>query len=111
MSLSVKQRRFTLAIARLIQYAEVIGYGLTFGRAYASEAANAADGGIPNSNHRRRLAVDFNVFDGQTGDYLRGEEAERAHNLLHDFWDHFPESAPRIDRDLNHYSFAHGGVR
>ncbi len=62
MKLSTKQQKFTQMIARLIIYAESLGYGLTFGDAYA------VTGHKKNSFHYSRLAVDFNLF--KDGEYL-----------------------------------------
>jgi hypothetical protein len=68
--LSHAQRRFTLLLADLITWAYDQGYELTLGDAYRSpeEAKRlAALGlGIEDSPHRRRLAIDLNLFvDGR----------------------------------------------
>jgi len=67
-SLSSKQMEFTKKVGLLINYATSIGYGLTFGDAFATT------GHCKKSFHYRRLAVDFNLFvDGKymtkTSDY------------------------------------------
>ena len=67
MKLSEKQMIFSKNIASLIVYADMIGIGLTFGDAYrnAFTQAEYVRKGLSqtmNSNHRRRLAVDFNFF-------------------------------------------------
>ena len=67
MKLSEKHQLFTLNIARLILYAESLGYGLTFGHAWRSseEQDKLFRDGLTktlNSMHLSRLAVDFNVF-------------------------------------------------
>lgn len=108
LKLSELQQAFTYADALLRLHAHSLGYGLTLGRGYASEAANAADGGHRRSLHLYRLAQDYNIF--KDGEYLQGEAAEKAHNELHDYWDKLG-GAGRIPRDLNHYSFAYGGMR
>lgn len=105
MKLSKKQQNFTIAIANLILHAESLGYGLTFGDCYRS---NKVFYGHPESTHRSRLAVDFNIFEN--GNYLDGIEAEYAHNQLHNFWD-LEGGSERIANDLNHYSFKHRGIR
>ena len=105
MKLSTKQQEFTLAIGKLINYANSLGYGLTFGDAYRSPKVKY---GHKNSTHRSRLAVDFNLFIGD--EYLIGEDAQLAHNVLHDYWDNIGGSK-RIKRDLNHYSFKYKGIR
>jgi len=54
-----KQARFTHMIALLILHAEQLGYELTFGDAYRDPRVKY---GHKNSLHRKRLAVDFNLF-------------------------------------------------
>ena len=108
MSLVDKQARFTQALAILFQYAHHRGYKITLGRGYASPEANAADGGHENSLHMSRLAQDINLFDGD-GRYLT---APAFFHELHDVWDLLDdEAAPRIQNDLNHFSFEHNGMR
>jgi hypothetical protein len=113
LTLSEKQQLFTLKIARLIQFADSMGYGLTFGEAYRSpeEAARLAQAGkgIKNSLHTERLAVDFNAF--KDGVYLSGSESYRE---LGEFWESL--SAPDVTccwggrfGDGDHFSIAHGG--
>ena len=94
-------------LALLILYAKHIGLEVTFGRGYASQEANEADGGHTKSLHLSRLAQDLNVFKDEM--YLKDDEAAKAHNKLHDYWD-LIGGAERILRDLNHYSRAHGGM-
>lgn len=71
MKLSDKQQIFSLNIAKLIQFAASLGYGLTFGHAWRSfeEQKRLFDAGKSktlDSQHLNRMAVDFNVFiDGQ----------------------------------------------
>lgn len=68
MKLSEYQRIFTLNISKLITYAyEVKGYELTFGEAFRTNEqqliyVQAGKSKTMNSNHLKRLAVDFNVF-------------------------------------------------
>ena len=103
--LSKKQNKFTRAYPLLMLYAQYLGYELSDGDAYRDPRCKY---GNPKSNHRNRLARDFNIF--KDGVYLIGKEAIIAHNKLHDFWDMLGGSK-RIKRDLNHYSFLHNGVR
>ena len=91
-------------LALLILHAEQLGYQLTLSRGYASEAANKADGGHKTSLHTQRLAQDYNLF--KDGKYLSDGS---GHDVLHDFWDSIG-GAPRIVKDLNHYSKADGGM-
>lgn len=106
MTLGQKQRRFTQMIGLLIQFAYLRGYELSFSRAYASPAANAADGGHPNSNHTRRLAVDFNLF--KDGVYLRETE---DHKELGEFWESLGGTWGGRFNDGNHYSIEHQGMK
>lgn len=71
MKLSESQQEFTKNIAYLILKAITLEVGLTFGEAYRSEFQQAeylrtGKSKTMNSNHLRRLAVDFNFFiDGK----------------------------------------------
>ena len=102
MTLGQKQRKFTLMVGRLINEAYERGYELTFGDAYRD---SRVEYGHPDSLHRKRLAVDLNLF--KDGEYLIDGA---GHDDLHDFWDLLGGSE-RIADDLNHYSLAHGGMR
>ncbi len=117
LTLGQKQRIFARLIGRLIEHAYSNGYELTFGDAYRSPeaaAANAAAGtGIRNSLHTQRLAVDLNLFiDG----IYQTDSA--AHQPLGEFWESLSGDGytccwgGRFRRpDGNHYSIEHGGVR
>jgi len=99
------QVKFTRAKARLILWAEDNGIELTDGDAYRDPKMFGPVGvnkpnayGEPSSCHKSRLAQDFNTKD--PADHVR----------LHDHWDTLG-GAPRIDHDMNHYSFAYNGMR
>ena len=67
MKLSETQQIFTRNIAKLIKYANLMGFGLTFGHAWRSpeEQERLYYSGLSktlDSQHLKRLAVDFNVF-------------------------------------------------
>jgi len=98
-SLSKDQQEFTRAIGLLINYATSIGYGLTFGDAYAE------DGHQNNSFHYHRLAVDFNLF--VEGKYCTSTE---GHMLLGVFWENLGGTwGGRFKNpDGNHYSWGEG---
>ena len=72
MTLRQQQSKFALAVAALIQQAEVMGFEVTFGETYRpSETAAlfAQQGkGSKNSLHTKRLAIDLNLF--KNGKYL-----------------------------------------
>ncbi len=106
MTLGEKQRLFTRLIGRLIDYAYSNGYELTFGDAYATT------GHIENSNHYKRLAVDFNLF--KDGVWLQKTE---DHLFLGEWWERLgkklgvPLAWGGRFSDGNHYSIEEGGVR
>lgn len=110
LSLRQKQSLFVRLVAELIQYADAMGYELTFGEAWRTPdqaALNARRGtGISNSLHTDRLAVDFNLFRG--GKWLSSTE---DHKPLGEWWEQQHELCRWGGRfnDGNHYSLTHGG--
>ena len=67
MKLSIWQRIFTMNIAKLIAYAYANDYELTFGEAKRTREqqliyVQTGRSHTMNSQHLKRLAVDFNVF-------------------------------------------------
>lgn len=109
-SLSQYQRDFTIAIAKLILWANENGYQLTFGEAYRTpEQAklNEINGkGIANSLHCQRLAVDFNLF---VNDVYQNDTA--AYKPLGEYWESLGGVwGGRFKRaDGNHFSFEYNG--
>lgn len=111
MTLGEKQRKFTLAIATLIGYAYAQGYELTFGDAYRDPRVFGRHGehkgyGKPESNHKQRLAVDFNLF--RDGKYLSSTE---DHKPLGEYWESIGGTWGGRFGDGNHYSFEHNGQK
>lgn len=115
MRLSEKQQIFAINVALLILEAGRRGYGVTFGETYRTpEQAkrNAAAGtGISNSLHTLRLAVDLNLFKGNS--YLTSTE---SHRELGEYWKSLhPDNCWGGDfkkkADGNHYSMEHEGVK
>ncbi len=99
------QVQFVRAKAKLILKAEELGIEMTDGDAYRDPRVFGAVGvnkpnvyGESKSCHKSRLAQDFNVKN------------EEDHVKLHDEWDKLGGS-PRIDHDMNHYSFSYQGMR
>ncbi len=87
MSLSEKQRKFTVMIGNLIVFAHAEGYELTFGHAWRDKETQArlvAKGlsRVHHSKHMDRLAVDFNLFI--EGKYVEDREPYRA---LGEYWE------------------------
>jgi len=113
MSKSDFQWEFVQCKAILVMYARLRGYKLTDGRGYASEAANAADGGHPSSTHLHRLAQDFNLFinDDRVERYVTGDSV--AWQDLGKFWKSLHERARWGGDwgDFNHFSFEWHGVK
>lgn len=113
MTLGEQQRKFTLYVSKLIEYAYMAGYELTFGDAYRSPEqaqANAAAGkGISNSLHTQRLAIDLNLF--KDGKYLVKSEDYKP---LGDFWKTLHPLCCwggdfKPTADGNHFSMTYGG--
>ena len=112
MTLGQKQRKFTLMVARLIQWTYANGYELTFGEAYRTPeqaALNAKKGsGIANSLHTMRLAIDLNLF--VDGIYQSRSE---AYEPLGKHWESMGGAwGGRFSRpDGNHFSLEWNGIR
>lgn len=114
-----KQALFCRVIADFIQKAYEKGYLLTFGEAWRPDFVAqyyAKNGfGIKNSLHCARLAVDFNAF--YKGKWLSGVYKDDIPHLeiLGHLWESLDPKAAwggRFkDKDYNHYSFLHNGVR
>lgn len=97
--LGERQRRFPLMIAKLIIKAYELGYEVTFGEGYDDDSV----GHMRGSLHYVKLAQDLNLFKDDV--YLTDGT---GHDVLHDYWDELG-GAPRIAKDLNHYSITYGG--
>lgn len=104
-SLGKLQQEFAHHVARLIQYAESLGYGVTFGDAFRDPRVTY---GHPKSVHRQRLAVDLNLF--KNGIYLT---ATNDHLPLGTWWKaQHPSARWGGDfEDGNHYSFEYEGMK
>lgn len=111
-SLGEKQRRFTLYVAQLIEYAYTSGLELTFGEAYRTpeqSKLNAQNGtGISNSLHIIRLAIDLNLF--KDGEY---QTDSAAFLPLGEWWEKLHPDCRWGGRfthpDGNHFSVTHEG--
>jgi len=107
MTLGDKQRRFTRMVAQLIMHADMLGYALTFGDAYRDARVTY---GHPRSTHRKRLAVDLNLF-ARDGDGWVYQTDTEAHRPLGEYWESIGGTwGGRFD-DGNHYSCEWEGVR
>lgn len=114
MSLSNLQKEFTSCIAELILWANDHGFELTFGDAYRDPRSHGQYGekvgySHRKSNHKRRLAVDFNLFT-EEGDYLT-QTAD--YEPLGRYWEslHIAASWGGSYNDGNHFSFEYQGMK
>ena len=87
MNLGEAQREFTICVAKLIIYSYEQGFELTLGDAYRDPRAFGATGvkkgyGRSESNHKRRLAIDLNLFREEK--YLADTE---SHKSLGEWWE------------------------
>ncbi len=105
------QGEFLESIGMLICYAFSQGYVLTLGDGYRAPKVFGAPGvlkgyGHPNSNHKRRLAMDFNLkIDGK----LIWTSEHPAWDDLHDFFESLG-GAPALKGDAGHFSFKWKGM-
>lgn len=94
MTLGEKQEEFSVMIAKLILWGDSQGYKIRLGEGYDDDNTGHKSG----SNHYIKLAQDLFIFKpGVT------EQDLEAHRRMHDAWDAMG-GAPRIEKDLNHYS-------
>jgi len=105
MTLRETQSDFAHMVAKLILHAEDLGFDVTLGDAYRDPRAPY---GHPKSLHRKRLAIDLNLF--KDGKYLRSTE---AHRELGEWWEkqHLLARWGGRFEDANHYSFTYGGMK
>jgi hypothetical protein len=92
MTLGQRQEEFAEALGKLLVWSHEQGYKLRMGDVFAKT------GHKEGSNHYLKLAADILVYKpGAT------EQDLEAHKRMHDCWDTLG-GAPRIEKDLNHYS-------
>lgn len=112
-----KQFVFARLIPDLIVYAFSQGYQVTLGEAWRSpetcELYAKAGRGVSNSLHRRRLAIDLNLF--KDGKYLT---ASHDYKFLGDYWKSLSGLGYRCcwggdfeSQDGNHFSIENLGIR
>lgn len=113
LTLRQKQSLLVKLVAELVTYATEKGYELTYGDAYRDPRVFGPLGttqgyGRASSNHKIRLAVDFNLF--KDGKWLRNTE---DHRELGEFWESLHPLCKWGGRfkDGNHYSLVHNGRR
>ena len=105
MTLWNKQTKLTRNISLLIFHAEMLGYQLTFGDAYRDSRAT-----FPYSHtdslHKKRLAVDFNVF-------RNGKLLKSGNDFidLGEFWESIGGTWGGRFNDGCHFSMEHEGMK
>ena len=125
MRLSDKQKLFAELLGELIRwvYDETkhpgIEYSLSFGDAYRDPRVFGEFGrraprsyGRKFSNHKRRLAIDLNLFRKVNGRWHYCQSTNE-HKALGEYWESLSPLCAwggRFD-DGNHYSLEHGGRR
>jgi hypothetical protein len=92
MKLGERQEFFAEIFGKLLVWGHEQGYKMRIGDVFAN------NGHRPGSNHYLKLAAD--VFIYKPGAVKQDLE---AHRRMHDAWDALG-GAPRIEKDLNHYS-------
>ena len=110
-TLSQKQSRFTLMVAKLIEHAYSLGYTITLGDAYRDPRLHGALGvrmgyGNAKSCHKLRLAIDLNL--DKNGKFWQTSE---AHKPLGEWWESQGGTWGGRFNDGNHYSLEHNGVK
>ena len=96
MSLLEQQLKFTLMVAKLINFAYENGFELTLGDAARMDNKGHKRG----SFHYKRLAIDLNLF--KNGKYLDKTE---DHQTLGEFWKSIGGSWGGDWSDGNHFSY------
>lgn len=111
LTLSGAQREFARQVGLLIAHVYESGSALTFGDAYRDPRVTY---GHQNSVHRKRLAVDLNLFQLVNGVWLYRTDTE-SHRPLGEWWEQRHVLARWGGRftpaDGNHYSFEWDGVK
>jgi hypothetical protein len=111
MTLGQKQRKITLMLAKLINFAYEQGYELTLGDAFRDPRLHGAVGiklgyGHSKSAHKQRLAIDLNLF--KEGKFLTSSD---DHKPLGEFWESIGGTWGGRFNDGNHYSLEHEGIK
>lgn len=90
MSLVAEQSAFLADVARLIGYAQSIGYEVTLGEGFRTVEQQAIYvrrglSQVQVSQHQKRLAIDLNFF--RNGAWITGPNAKAALQTLGEFWE------------------------
>lgn len=103
MTLREYQSLFVYKVSLLITFARSKGYELTFGDAYRDPRVPY---GHKNSLHKKRLAIDLNLF--KNGIFL---DKSDDHKELGEYWESIGGSWGGRFADGNHYSLEYKGMR
>lgn len=111
MTLFETQVKFASLIPLLISKAFELGFQVTLGDAYRDPRVHGEFGvkqgyGHPKSNHKRRLALDLNLF--KNGKYLTTTE---DHQPLGEYWESLGGTWGGRFKDSNHYSWEYEGIK
>jgi len=113
MNLIDKQKLLVKCLANLLEFAHTRGYEFTLGDAYRDTRTHGKFGeskgyGHKNSNHKRRLAIDLNLFKNNI--YLIDT---KDHEPLGIYWESLHPLCAWGGRfeDGNHYSIEHEGMK
>ena len=111
MTLGEKQRAFPRLVAEFIAWIYSQGYEVTFGDAYRDPRLHGEVGvkmgyGHARSGHKRRLAIDLNLF--KNGVFLTSTE---DHRPLGEKWESMGGTWGGRFNDGNHYSLEFEGRR
>jgi hypothetical protein len=93
-----QQNDFAHAVAKLIEKAFQLGYHVTLGEAYRDPNATW---GSKKSFHKKRLAIDVNLFDK---DWIYLTDTEH-HKKLGEWWESVGGTWGGRFNDGNHYSW------
>ena len=110
LTLGQAQKLFAKMVPRLIDKAHELGFEVTLGDAYRDPrvfgSMEAGKGyGKTVSAHKQRLAIDLNLFHGET--FLSDSE---AHRPLGEWWESQGGTWGGRFNDGNHYSLKYRGV-
>jgi len=113
MSLRKAQSDFAFMVTKLIRHMYAEGYEVTFGDAYRDPRVHGAMGvkasySSASSNHKRRLAIDLNLF--KDGQFLTSSQ---EHERFGTYWESLDVRNRWGGRfnDGNHYELVHEGWR
>ena len=110
MSLGAEQREFTIKIAELIMWAYEQGYQISLGDAYRDKRVHGDYGvkvgyGHPRSFHKKRLAIDLNLFKANAQNQMVYLTDGESHRPLGEKWESMGGTWGGRFNDSNHYSW------